>query len=103
MVVISVAQRQRVTMSIIEADYDPMIHLRAECDDPASELFCNDDANGLNSEISEVLEPGTYFLYLDGWLGRFGSGRLQVVMGGAGGGNQPPPPPGPGPDRFPPE
>lgn len=98
-VVISVAVRQQVTMTIVNSDYDPLIHLRAECDNPESEVACNDDSGGLNSQISQVLDPGTYFLYLDGWGGRSGSGRLRVTMGGN---NQPPPPPPPpGPEPPP--
>jgi hypothetical protein len=98
-VVISVAVRQLVTMTIVNSNYDPLIHLRAECDDAESEVACNDDSGGLNSQISQILDAGTYFLYLDGFAGREGSGRLRVTMGGGGGENPPPPPPEP----FPPE
>jgi len=101
-VVISVAARQMVTMTIVNSNYDPLIHLRSECDDAESEVACNDDSGGLNSQISQVLDPGTYFLYLDGFAGREGTGRLRVTMGG-GGGNPPQPGPRPEPEPFPPE
>ena len=106
MVVISVAQRALVTMTIINSNYDPLIHLRTECDDAATEIACNDDFGGLNSQISINLDPGTYFLYLDGFFGREGGGRLRVTMGppGAGGNNpnRPQPEPVPVPVPFPP-
>ena len=103
-VVISVAQRALVTMSIVNSNYDPLIHLRSECDDPASEIACNDDFNGLESQISMNLDAGTYFLYLDGFFGREGSATLRVTMGppGAGGDNPNRPVPQPEPVPFPP-
>jgi hypothetical protein len=103
-VVISVAERALVTMSIVERSYDTLIHLRGECDDAESEIACNDDFGGLQSQISVNLDPGTYFLYLDGFAGRFGTGTLRVTMGapGAGGNDPNRPVPQPEPVPFPP-
>jgi len=70
-----------VTFTIEGNQYDTLIHLRGVCDDANTELACNDDFNGLASQISVPrLEPGTYFLFLDGFAGQAGAGSLRVTV-----------------------
>jgi hypothetical protein len=70
-----------VTFTIEANQYDTLIHLRTTCDDPATELACNDDFNGLASQISMPrLDPGTYFLMLDGFAARGGAATLRVTV-----------------------
>ena len=70
-----------VTFTIEANQYDTLIHLRSTCDDPNTELACNDDFNGLASQIAMPrLEPGTYFLMLDGFAARFGAATLRVTV-----------------------
>ena len=70
-----------VTFTIEANQYDTLIHLRTACDDPATELACNDDFNGLASQISMPrLDPGTYFLMLDGFAARAGAATLRVTV-----------------------
>ena len=65
--------------------------LRSECDSLESEIDCDDDGVGLNSRIPDPgfgedpdatirMEPGTYFLYLDGFAGREGTGTVQISI-----------------------
>ena len=70
-----------VTVEVLEADYDPLIFAReAVCDDPAAELACNDDFNGLNSLIEFRAAAGTYYIFIDGFGGGFGISTVQVTV-----------------------
>jgi hypothetical protein len=72
-----------VTASVI--GFDTVLHLRQTCDDPGSELACNDNhyppgSNG--SLISATLTPGEYFLIVDGYGSSSGAYQLTVVFEG---------------------
>lgn len=61
-----------------------ILHLRETCDDPATELGCNDNrASGTNLSLLELsgLEPGSYTLVVDsyGWWGE-GAFTLDVQI-----------------------
>jgi hypothetical protein len=89
-VVVTIQRRSNASFSIVEHDYDPLIALRSACDDIDSEAACNDDSNGLASRIPRnegtiVLEPGSYYLYLDGFSGREGTGTVEIVIQPIGG------------------
>jgi hypothetical protein len=60
--------------------FDTILYLRQICDDPGSELACNDDAPGLSSgsSVSETLPPGEYFLIVDGYASISGVYQLRV-------------------------
>lgn len=77
---ITIRARSRVTFTMQNTDYDPLIWLRSACDDENAEVACNDDANGLDSEVSADLVPGTYFLFVDGFAGRTGRGEVRVTV-----------------------
>ncbi len=63
------------------SDYDTLIFLRTECDDPMTELACNDDGpDGLDSYIDIHLEPGNYILFVDGYGGGSGTTQLSVQV-----------------------
>ena len=68
---------------VTAADFDTVLHLRRVCDDPASEVTCNDDSGGtLLSRIeSRGLEAGTYYLIMDGlWSGAVGPYTLEIDL-----------------------
>ncbi len=46
------------------------------CNDDATSLGCSGDGN--RSQVSAVLEPGTYFLVLSGYAGQFGRASINV-------------------------
>lgn len=53
-------------------DWDTILDLRRVCNDPAASarVTCNDDASGdcgVRSRITATLEPGVYYLWLDGY------------------------------------
>ncbi len=53
-------------------DLDSYVYVRSTCGDPSTELGCNDDIGGgsagspLASSVSVPLNPGTYYLFIDG-------------------------------------
>jgi hypothetical protein len=57
--------RMRVRM---QSTYDGAIYLRRQCEDPNSELACNDDyGDTRHSMLMATVDPGTYFVYADGF------------------------------------
>lgn len=49
--------------------WDTILDLRSVCDDPWSSVECVDDgcAEGYQSNLTATLEPGVYYLWIDGW------------------------------------
>jgi hypothetical protein len=77
--VLQVDRRMLVTIAS-EQDYDGTLYLRSECEDPDSEIACNDDDRSTShSRISQVLDPGTYYVFADGWSDDEGSFTLTVT------------------------
>jgi hypothetical protein len=79
--VLEVPHRQRVTLEV-DARYDSVLYLRKDdCGDEGAEVECNDDApnGGRNrSRIERVLEPGRYFVFVDGYNQEAGAYKLTV-------------------------
>ncbi|MDB4987637.1 MAG: hypothetical protein JWN04_2815 [Myxococcaceae bacterium] len=51
-----------------QADYDGSLYLRARCEDPSSELACNDDfQSNARSMIAARLGAGTYYVFSDSY------------------------------------
>jgi hypothetical protein len=79
--VLEVPQRQRVVLEV-DARYDSVLYVRKDdCSDEGAEVECNDDApnGGRNkSRIERVLEPGKYFVFVDGYNTEAGSYKLTV-------------------------
>jgi hypothetical protein len=54
-----------------DIDFDALMHLRTNCEDPDSQVNCTDQQpDAIAEHMSEVLGPGTYYLFVDGWDGR---------------------------------
>lgn len=67
----------------VASGFDTTLYLRADCDDGASELACNDDVDypsNLGSRISVSLNAGTYFLVLDAFEAVTGSYQLDLTF-----------------------
>ncbi|MCB9552439.1 MAG: carboxypeptidase regulatory-like domain-containing protein [Myxococcales bacterium] len=77
--VVDVVERAEVSMIIIDAEHDTVIALQEVCGDDASEVDCNDDFNDVLSGLELILEPGRYYLILDGFEGDEGQGTLEVT------------------------
>jgi hypothetical protein len=86
---LEVARRQRVAVEV-DPQFDSVVYLRGDtCGDSESEIACNDDAtsgsgkrgsSSKGSRIDEVLEPGTYWLFVDGYGDEAGAFRMNVQM-----------------------
>ena len=78
---LDVPQRQRVSLDL-EAHFDSVLYVRKDdCNDEGSEVDCNDDAPGgarNRSHIEHVLEPGKYFVFVDGYNQEMGAYKLTV-------------------------
>ena len=60
---------------------DTLIWARLACDDEQSELACNDDFNGLNSQIEfNIEERGTVYLFVDGFGNNSGSVEVEITV-----------------------
>jgi hypothetical protein len=76
-----VTQRQRVIIEV-EASFDSVLYLRKDdCGDADKEVECNDDApDRTHSRIDRVLDPGTYFVFIDGYGHETGSFKMTVSV-----------------------
>ncbi len=62
-----VRERSRVEISV-EAEFDSVLYVRRDCVSPASMVDCNDDAGDSNHSLLDLeLEPGTYYVFVDGY------------------------------------
>lgn len=70
-----------ITTDFAETTFDTVLYVRGDCDDSSTELGCNDD-NGANERSTMTIdrvEPGSYFIVLDGaTTGASGDYRLEV-------------------------
>ncbi|WP_394849062.1 hypothetical protein LZC95_16620 [Pendulispora brunnea] len=73
--------RKRVTIDV-NPHFDSVIYLRKDdCADPDAEIACNDDApHEHDSHLDEELDPGVYYLFVDGYSSESGTFKLNVVM-----------------------
>jgi hypothetical protein len=78
---LDVATRQRVAIEV-EAHFDSVLYIRKDdCADASAEVDCNDDAqdNRSRSRIERVLEPGKYFVFVDGYNREAGAFKMTVT------------------------
>lgn len=74
--------RRQIVRLNMSSDYDGALHLRRDCADGASEIACNDDQpDNRHSYIEQTLDPGTYFVVVDGFAqGNLGTYTLDVQV-----------------------
>jgi hypothetical protein len=81
---VTLAQPQRVTATITpdmaSPTFDPVISIRTACGDQASEVTCNELGAGMAASTNQILQPGTYYLWVDGFSGSSGKGSLVVTL-----------------------
>jgi len=80
---LDVPQRERVTIDV-DARFDSVLYLRKDvCTDDSAEVDCNDDAPGGGrdkSHIEHVLEPGKYYVFVDGYNQEAGAFKMTVTL-----------------------
>ncbi|MFK7985898.1 MAG: hypothetical protein AB8I08_07680 [Sandaracinaceae bacterium] len=73
---LTVENRAQVSI-VINSDYDGALYLLGACGEMRSEIACNDDnPNTSRSQIDATLDPGTYFLVVDGYADASGEFEL---------------------------
>ena len=77
---LDVSQRERVMIEV-EARFDSVLYVRKDdCTDPNAEVDCSDDApDRTHSRIERVLEPGKYFVFVDGYAHDTGLFKMTVT------------------------
>lgn len=77
---LDVAHRERVSIEV-EAHFDSVLYIRKDdCTDNGAEIDCNDDApDRTRSRIERVLEPGKYFVFVDGYGHEAGAFKMTVT------------------------
>lgn len=87
---LEVPRRQRVTLET-DPQFDSVVYVRKdECADTENEVACNDDmasgskrgsaSSSKGSRIDEVLEAGTYFVFVDGYNNDAGQFRMTTSI-----------------------
>ena len=86
---LDVARRQRVSIEV-DPQFDSVLYVRKDdCGDAEAEIACNDDAtagsgkrgaSSRGSRIDEVLDPGTYYVFVDGYGAESGPFRMNVQV-----------------------
>ena len=72
----------------VDPTFDSVLYIRKDdCAEADAQVACNDDAtpdaSGKTthaSRIEEVLEPGTYFVFVDGYQAQLGNFKMKVEM-----------------------
>jgi hypothetical protein len=81
-------KRQRVTIDV-DPTFDSVLYVRKDaCDEPGAEVACSDDVASAGrktsasrgSRIDEVFDPGTYWVFVDGYQSEVGSYRMNVQI-----------------------
>jgi hypothetical protein len=69
-----------IDVNMVNGSYDSVLHIRRNCDDPLSEIICDDDGGDvglLSAAVLPNLAPGVYYVFIDGF-GTSASGTATV-------------------------
>jgi hypothetical protein len=90
MVRLTVDRARRIRLELRDVDgrpVDPMLYVRTTCDDPETELACDDDGGALllDSSLERDFAPGEYFVVVDTFAWRDGAteyvcGEVELVV-----------------------
>ena len=71
----------QVNLKILVSGFDTIMYLRKTCNDYNSQVICDDDSGGrLASYIDTILDPGQYYLFIDGYEGESNTFELQSTI-----------------------
>ncbi len=71
--VLDLAEPALVHLDTFGSEFDTVLYVRVEDCASGPQVACNDDTDGVQSEVIFPAEPGRYFIFLDGY-GRFSMG-----------------------------
>jgi hypothetical protein len=77
---IDLSARKSLSIEVTTQRFDSVLYVRkTDCGDESAEVACNDDApNQHRSKIDAVFDPGTYFIFVDGYGSDGGPFQLKV-------------------------
>ncbi len=76
----------QVCINTVGSGFDTALYVRSACGDPSSELACNDDTQGLQSEVGFYAQAGqTYYVFVDGYGSNSGDYTVNLRQGACGG------------------
>ncbi|MBW2701877.1 MAG: hypothetical protein JRF33_13760 [Deltaproteobacteria bacterium] len=71
-----------ITFDLSGSSYDTMMYLRSDCTNASSEIACDDDSgDGLDSMFEVDLQPGDFYLFIDGYNNSVGNYTLTLDVG----------------------
>ncbi len=75
----------KLTARLTGIDYHAILYARTSCNDPVTELACDDDAptpstSSRDITLSNVKAGTPYYLFIDGYNGATGTARLNVTV-----------------------
>ncbi|MDB4930093.1 MAG: hypothetical protein JWM10_2577 [Myxococcaceae bacterium] len=80
---LTLERRQQVTVAVEQAGFDGTVYLRSgNCEDPSGEVAgaCNDDdGDTSHSRVVTALDPGTYYIFVDGFARNAGNFSMTVT------------------------
>ena len=81
---LDIPERANVTLDL-ESHFDGVLYVRSgDCSDGDSEIACDDDSpDQTHSHVSQIFEPGTYFVFVDGYTREGGTYKLTVTFADA--------------------
>ncbi len=73
---------QNLTAQVTPGDqkFNPVLYLRKVCDGDGTELACDEKGAGMPALVDLVLQPGSYFLWVDGYFGTKGPFTLDLTL-----------------------
>lgn len=80
-IVVAVATPSTLRVETVNGDFDTALYIRSPCDGDAAAvgLACNDDGGaGTLSLIEIAVEPGSYYVFVEGYNGRVGTTDVQI-------------------------
>jgi len=77
---LNVTERQRIAVEV-EAHFDSVLYIRKDdCSDANAEVDCNDDSpDRTRSRVERVLDPGRYYVFVDGYGDDSGLFKMTVT------------------------
>lgn len=74
-------EQRSLVRAVLNSTYDGALYFEAVCGDSRAELVCNDDAPTTSrSEIATTLDPGLYYLVVDGYGSGMGQYEVSLSM-----------------------
>ena len=77
---LNIPQQRNLVMSLCASSYDTKLAVYRDmcCSGPSTEFLYDDEGCGSQSEVRGILDPGGYYIVVDGFMGACGEYRLDI-------------------------